>query len=77
VSSDDAAEAWARENGWARPDEVLVVVLAPEGETEANSETSPAEDAGPATSRDSWWDLFFGRNLPSTRFHLVQAIWRE
>ena len=26
VSSDDAAEEWARENGWARQDEVLVVV---------------------------------------------------
>ena len=62
VSSDDAAEEWARENGWARSDEVLVVVLAPEGETEASEETSPAEDAGPATSRDSWWDLFFGGN---------------
>ncbi len=62
VSSDDAAEAWARENGWARSDEVLVVVLAPDGETEAGAETSPAEGAGPATSRDSWWDLFFGGN---------------
>jgi hypothetical protein len=60
MSSDDAAEAWARENGWAKPDEVLVVVLAPEGEAVPSAGSSPAEKAGPATSRDSWWDLFFG-----------------
>jgi hypothetical protein len=60
VSSDDAAEAWARENGWAKPDEVLVVVLEPEGEAVASAEISSEEDAGPATSRDSWWELFFG-----------------
>jgi hypothetical protein len=62
VLSDDAAEAWARENGWAKPDEVLVVVLAPEGEAAPSTDISPEEDAGPATSRDSWWDLFFGEH---------------
>ena len=60
LASDDAAEEWARENGWARSDEVLVVVLAPEGETARGVEIGPAEEAGPASSRDSWWDLFFG-----------------
>jgi cell division protein FtsB len=60
VSSDDAAEEWARENGWARSDEVLVVVLAPETETAQGVEVSPKEGAGPDSSRDSWWDLFFG-----------------
>lgn len=62
VSSDDAAEEWARENGWARTDEVLVVVLAPEGETPSGVELSPAEPAGSATSRESWWNLFFGEH---------------
>ena len=62
VSSDDAAEEWARENGWARSDEVLVVVLAPESETSPGVESSPAEDVGPASKRDSWWNLFFGEH---------------
>ena len=62
VSSDDAAEEWARENGWARSDEVLVVVLAPESETSPGVESSPAEDVGPASNRDSWWNLFFGEH---------------
>ena len=62
ASSDDAAEEWSRENGWARTDEVLVVVLAPEGETVPGVQMSPEEEAGLASSRDSWWDLFFGEH---------------
>ena len=62
VASDDAAEEWARENGWARSDEVLVVVLAPESQTSPGVESSPAEDVEPASSRDSWWNLFFGEH---------------
>jgi cell division protein FtsB len=62
VSSDDAAEEWARENGWARSDEVLVVVMAPEVETALGDEIRRSEDAGPASSRDSWWELFFGEH---------------
>lgn len=62
VSSDDAAEEWARENGWARSDEVLVVVLAPDSETSPGIESSPAEDVEPGSNRDSWWNLFFGEH---------------
>jgi hypothetical protein len=62
VSSDDAAEEWARENGWARSDEVLVVVLAPESAAAPGAEIDPEEDAGPASIRDSWWDHFFGEH---------------
>jgi cell division protein FtsB len=62
VSSDDAAEEWARENGWARSDEVLVVVLAPESAAAPGTEIDPEEDAGPASIRDSWWDHFFGEH---------------
>ena len=62
VSSDDAAEEWARENGWARADEVLVVVMAPEAEVSPGNQLRHAEEVGPASSRDSWWDLFFGED---------------
>ena len=62
VSSDDAAEEWARENGWARSDEVLVVVLAPESETSPGVEGGPAKDVEPGSNRDSWWNLFFGEH---------------
>jgi cell division protein FtsB len=60
VSSNDAAEEWARENGWARPDEVLVVVLAPSAEASPGDQLHQDEEVRPASNRDSWWDLFFG-----------------
>ena len=60
VSSDAAAEEWARENGWARQDEVLVVVLAPETGNSPQDERQQGEQVNPVSVRDSWWDLFFG-----------------
>jgi len=59
VRSPGAAEEWARENGWARPDEVLVVVVAPPAERGHGTEGN-LEDLQPDSSRDAWWDLFFG-----------------
>ncbi len=60
VSSNDAAEAWARDNGWAREDEVLVVVLAPDSETEGRAQLQQADEGTSTSNRDAWWDLFFG-----------------
>ena len=60
--SDDAAEQWARENGWARPDEVLVVVMAPEADALPGDELRQEDAARPATTRESWWNLFFGED---------------
>ena len=62
VSSDDAAEEWARENGWARSDEVLVVVLAPESEASPGDEPRQEGAVRPTSNRDSWWDVFFGED---------------
>ena len=62
VSSDDAAEEWARENGWARQDEVLVVVMAPEAERLPGDELHEEGAVRPASTRDSWWDLFLGEH---------------
>lgn len=60
VSSDDAAEEWARQNGWARSDEVLVVVLAPEGGDSPGDRPRQDPEVRPVANRDTWWDLFFG-----------------
>jgi cell division protein FtsB len=60
VSSDDAAEEWARRNGWARSDEVLVVVLAPEGGDSPGDRFQQEEEVRPVSNRDTWWNLFFG-----------------
>ena len=62
VLSDDAAEEWARENGWARPEEVLVVVMAPEAEALPGDELRHEDAIRPPSTRDSWWDLFFGED---------------
>jgi cell division protein FtsL len=62
VSSDDAAEEWARENGWARQEEVLVVVLAPEAENSLQDEGQQEQQLNPISVRDSWWALFFGED---------------
>lgn len=57
--SPQAAEQWARENGWAQADEQLVIVVAPNADPAAGSGEIPAEPATPESIRDSWWDLFF------------------
>jgi cell division protein FtsB len=62
MSSDDAAEEWARENGWARQDEVLVVVLAPGAENALQDERQQDAQVNPVSVRDSWWNLFFGED---------------
>jgi hypothetical protein len=60
VSSDDAAEEWARQNGWARSDEVLVVVLAPEAGDSPGDRLQQDQEVRPVSNRDTWWNLFFG-----------------
>ncbi len=60
VSSNDAAEEWARLNGWAGTDEVLVVVLAPDAEDAPPGEEPLQEAPAPVSNRESWWNLFFG-----------------
>jgi len=58
AQSDSAAEAWAREQGWAKSGEVPVVVIAP-STAEIPTLESPAQES-PASSRQAWWELFFG-----------------
>ncbi len=60
VQSPEAAEQWARENGWAKEDEVSVVVVAPIAQPSQSSPPGSTEEAKPNSNREAWWDLFFG-----------------
>ena len=57
--SDTAVEKWAREHGWAKPDQVLVV---PVGGLAAPSEEQvvPQESVPPSSPQEAWWNRFFG-----------------
>lgn len=61
VQSPYAAEAWARENGWARSDEVSVVVVAPAADASRQEAQNPQAEDSPDALREQWWDLFFGQ----------------
>ncbi len=60
VQSPEAAEEWARQNGWAKEDEVSVVVVAPAAQASPSGGQGPAEEAAPGSIRQAWWDLLFG-----------------
>jgi type II secretory pathway pseudopilin PulG len=60
AQSDAAVEEWARTIGWARPDEVSVVVVAPSASTSTGEEGRSQGGGGLALPRDAWWELFFG-----------------
>jgi hypothetical protein len=59
VESPEAAEEWARDNGWAKDDEQPVVVVAPSADPAGADEAPEAEDDG-RSSGEVWWDFFFG-----------------
>lgn len=59
AQSDDAAERWARKLGWARPDEVPVVIMGPDIVSPSSDARRARPVAGPATPQEAWWDLFF------------------
>ena len=61
TQSQAAAEAWARENSWARPDEVSVVLVAPPGESTAEGSQGAEGPVAASTPQEAWWNLFFGR----------------
>jgi cell division protein FtsB len=60
VRSPEAAEEWARQNGWAKEDEVSVVVVAPAVQPSPAGGLGPDDEAAPGSNRKVWWDLFFG-----------------
>ena len=62
ANSDEAVFHWALENGWGRPNEVLVVLVEPAYAMAApGGENSDREGTASETPSDSWWDLFFAQ----------------
>ena len=60
AQSPGAAEAWARQNGWAKEDEVSIVVVAPSGQPSPGVNQAQPGDSTPGPQREAWWNLFFG-----------------
>ncbi len=60
VQSAEAAEAWARQNGWAKSDEVSVVVVAPPASLSERESNELEAVETPRSEPELWWDLFFG-----------------
>ena len=60
MQSTEATEEWARKNGWAKQDEVSVVVVAPSADLPNNDTRGTLEGPKPSPNRELWWDLFFG-----------------
>jgi hypothetical protein len=62
ANSDEAVMHWALENGWGKPNEVLVVLVEPADVVAASAaDTTGVESATADSPTDSWWDLFFGQ----------------
>lgn len=63
AQSDAAAEEWARQNGMAKSGEIPVVIIAPSVDLEPQqSQRMPG--GVPASPREMWWELFFGKHSP-------------
>jgi hypothetical protein len=60
AESAQAADAWAREQGWAKPDEVPVLVIAPPASSSSTTDGSEQTNSDLLSHREAWWDLFFG-----------------
>jgi hypothetical protein len=58
--SDGAAEAWARQQGWAKPGEVPVLIVSPSTAQPAVTQDQPIQPESSASYQESWWELFFG-----------------
>ncbi len=62
VHSSEAAEAFAREQGWAKEGEVLVVMVEPSVTAVPTPEPSPVVRQDADSTREAWWNLFFGEH---------------
>ena len=60
TQSSEAAEAFAREQGWAREGEVSVVLVEPALTPVPTPATSPVARRVEDSTREAWWGLFFG-----------------
>lgn len=60
IQSPEAAEKWARENGWVKDGEVAVVIVAPSTVEAPVPGREPDDTAHAVSNREAWWDLFLG-----------------
>ncbi len=58
--SPEAAEAYAREHGWAKEGEVPVVIVPGAATPVPIAEPPPLAELPAGSPRDAWLDLFFG-----------------
>jgi len=59
VWSPEALERWARQHGWTRPDETLVVPVGVGTEGPPPEQAISEEGRKPDSPQGEWWDLFF------------------
>lgn len=59
VVSLEALERWARQHGWARPDERLVVPYGVGAEASSPEQKILEEEERADSPQSAWWDLFF------------------
>ena len=60
TQSPEAAEEWARENGWVKDGEVAVVLVAPTTVEAPVVGLGTNDQAHAGSNREAWWDLFLG-----------------
>ena len=58
--SDTAVEEWARSQGWAKADEVIVVPVGARTAPSADGQAAPRPPTVPASPQQAWWNRFFG-----------------
>ena len=59
VGSSEALELWARQHGWTRPGERLVVPVGVGAEASPPEQESLAEEEKASAPQRAWWDLFY------------------
>jgi hypothetical protein len=60
IQSPQAAEEWARQNGWAKEGEQPIVIVGPQ-QPAFPDESGEEEAQGTVSPRQAWWELFFGK----------------
>jgi cell division protein FtsB len=62
TQSPEAVEAWARENGMARSDEVSIAIVAPPASPDRQEGDDLQGDDSAPSGPEVWWSLFFGED---------------
>lgn len=60
VQSPEAAQEWARQQGWVKANEVPVVLVAPSKPEATPVPAGTQRESDSASNRNRWLDMFFG-----------------